>query len=414
MDSIMKHIFYNNTHLELDFLHVHGLSVKTEDAIGQFGTGLKYAIAIVLRNGGTIELCTGGNTYHFGIKEREVRGQKHNRVTMITYGDKDDRATLLPFTTHLGEHWEPWMAFRELYSNARDEHGGYTHGKTREVNTDDYETVFTVECAVFDEVARNIDTYFMMEPPSAKPLIEGKDVVVYENHDMLKGQQGRVFYKGVRVGDGFGYTYVLLGEAWRHHLSEDRVLGWGGRYDIGNKTCKLFNESDMSVRFINYCIGVSLSAEEGIPWGVNVRHHDAFVSAYLEGKLENCPQGRAIAEEVLAEKPVEPRDLTDQELRTIMRAKHHVKKMGIDLSEYKIVLFTSSSVELHGMVKKANRDTIYITQSALEVGLVETIKVLVEEYIHSRYSVDDTTRAFQEAFHKEFVHMYCHLSGEVL
>ena len=52
----MKVYFYNNGFLPRDSFALMGASEKSEGAIGFFGTGLKYAIACILRWNGSIEI----------------------------------------------------------------------------------------------------------------------------------------------------------------------------------------------------------------------------------------------------------------------------------------------------------------------------------------------------------------------
>ncbi len=62
----MKHLIISNKGLlDITLLKLMGASTKTEDTskIGQFGTGLKYAISYLLRT---------GNNFKFFIGEKEV------------------------------------------------------------------------------------------------------------------------------------------------------------------------------------------------------------------------------------------------------------------------------------------------------------------------------------------------------
>lgn len=58
-------IFHNPGELDIRAVTTFGLSVKKSDnPIGQFGTGLKYAIAVALRHGCDVEICAGRERYH--------------------------------------------------------------------------------------------------------------------------------------------------------------------------------------------------------------------------------------------------------------------------------------------------------------------------------------------------------------
>ncbi|WP_217468779.1 hypothetical protein, partial [Staphylococcus aureus] len=109
-------IFRNKGVIDPKSITTFGVSSKENPgAIGFFGTGLKYAIAILLREGCDITIHAGKRKLEFGIKRDRVRVDDFNVVTM------NNRR--LGFTTEVGKTWEVWQAFRELYCNTMDERG---------------------------------------------------------------------------------------------------------------------------------------------------------------------------------------------------------------------------------------------------------------------------------------------------
>jgi hypothetical protein len=67
--------FSNPGEIDMTAISVMGLSAKESDsAIGRFGTGLKYAVAITLRLGGQITIWSGLNHYTFEAKHIKFRG----------------------------------------------------------------------------------------------------------------------------------------------------------------------------------------------------------------------------------------------------------------------------------------------------------------------------------------------------
>lgn len=120
-------MLYFNTPSEFDFtaLSVMGMSAKPgASAIGRFGTGLKYAIAITLRNGGNIRFFQSGEEIaRFTLRPHSFRGKEVQIVQVIREGVASD----LPFTLDYGQDWEPWMAYREFLTNTLDEGGKIGH-----------------------------------------------------------------------------------------------------------------------------------------------------------------------------------------------------------------------------------------------------------------------------------------------
>jgi len=70
MNNIVN--FCNNGEIGPRMWNTFGVSVKTtEESIGQFSTGLKYAIAVMVRNGRSLKIVSAGNDYVFSSREAE-------------------------------------------------------------------------------------------------------------------------------------------------------------------------------------------------------------------------------------------------------------------------------------------------------------------------------------------------------
>ena len=68
--------FYNKSELPLECINTFGVSVKdNEHPIGYFGTGLKYAIAVLLRNGCTIDIFINDKPNKFEARKDTIRGK---------------------------------------------------------------------------------------------------------------------------------------------------------------------------------------------------------------------------------------------------------------------------------------------------------------------------------------------------
>jgi len=202
-----------------------GLHAKpnSDNPLGFFGTGLKYAIAVCLRMGQEVVIWRGKDKYTFYLKRGDFRGKEVERVRMkletftvidvicrkATYHD-------LPFTTDLGKTWELWQAFREFETNTRDE-GGKTF--------------------IFEE------QYFRMTSPELTCIVVTGQKFVDEFHDMgrnflkdgasqrtssdriqvLDRPSKHIYYRGMRIMDlkeEARYTYNFLMHV---DLTEDRT-----------------------------------------------------------------------------------------------------------------------------------------------------------------------------------------------
>lgn len=196
--------FITPTALPIEAATTMGVSVKENDeAIGKFGTGLKYAIAGILRLNGQVVVWIDGERYEFTAKESDIRGRTFRIVQCndVPCG----------FTTELGKHWAPWQLFRELASNTLDEGGRWTHDAVSEISG---RTVIRVRCREVEDSERT-EQVFLGDRPS---LVESSmGATIYE------GPSQHYYYRGIRAGS-FGSVAPVTVDVRNGGLSEDRLL----------------------------------------------------------------------------------------------------------------------------------------------------------------------------------------------
>lgn len=217
-------IFRTNTLLDMRAITVMGLNAKpnSKSPIGYFGTGLKMAIATLLRNNIPVRIYVGPREYEFKKVPSTFRGTGYDQIIL---GRK--RSLLprwddikLPFTTQLAKNWELWQAYRELEANTRDE-GGTTEIKTDasyEVGEPGVTKILVVDYD-FSHIAHQDMTteepVFMRHV--GEPILTG-------NVDVYKGVSKYLYYKGMRVmtlPKSSQFTYNLTSA---QVLTEDRTL----------------------------------------------------------------------------------------------------------------------------------------------------------------------------------------------
>lgn len=116
--------------MDLRSITLIGVNAKpnTDSPIGYFGTGLKYSIATLMRIGAEITIYIGDKRWCVSKRPEDFRGSPYTRLRLVSprtiggvamgYHSHD-----LPYAMEHGRNWEPWMVFRELESNTRDEKG---------------------------------------------------------------------------------------------------------------------------------------------------------------------------------------------------------------------------------------------------------------------------------------------------
>lgn len=198
-------VFQNAGLIDVRTINTFGVCVKeTENPIGYFGTGMKYALAVLLREGLSVSMYHGMNKFTFGVGQRDIRGTSFG---MITINDLE-----LPFTTGLGRDWVLWQAYRELASNTMDEDGTIEDGGEPKEGY----TTFFVEGKAFDKIHANNDIFLSTEPLH---VFEG-----VEFHEAPLHGDCWIYYKGIRVYQLHRlalFNYNLLGKV---QLTEDRTL----------------------------------------------------------------------------------------------------------------------------------------------------------------------------------------------
>lgn len=218
--------FYNQGILSLMDLTTMGDSSKREDGnkIGKFDSGLKYAIAILLRNKVLFQIKSGNNIYEFDseiLKDEETGKEKE--MIRVHQKNKNHNGTVIhrtSFALQLGHDWEFWMAFRELFSNCLDEKGNIFIGNiTDDHSIVDSETVIEIRGnEKVQEIVDHWDSYFINDKV---PLEEQYGIKIYQNKhsNYLKiYKNGILVYKDENCKSIFSYDHAHA------EIDEMRVL----------------------------------------------------------------------------------------------------------------------------------------------------------------------------------------------
>jgi len=397
-------VFENPGEIDLRSISTFGVSVKAGDnPIGFFGTGLKYAIAVLLRTGHKVSITSGLEVVNFGISSETVRGQAFDFVKMQA---GDGPAASIGFTTELGKQWELWMAYREIACNCKDENGEgfYTttkpeplEGTTRVIVTgDEFE-------GIFDQG----HMYILADQPM---LTVGTAEV--------RGRKGNAFYyRGVKVMDlprpGL-YTYNVNAKM---ALTEDRTVK--SSWEIGQHIAKMVLQAE-DARFIREVITAD----------------DAYFEAQLDFHGWGCPTSETFLRtvgECISDKRSKVnetamkvwKDATKQncspteivlsavQQQTMERALDFTKTIGFAIRDaYPIRVVESLGDGTLGM---AEDGTIYIAERVFDLGGAKMLAAtLIEEYIHLRHGMLDATRQFQDFLLTKVVSLGEELAGEAL
>lgn len=371
--------FHNSGVIDIRGATIAGLSAKDgETPIGKFGTGLKYGIACVLRWGGSITICAGGDEYQFGAVELDFRGKIFSQVVLHHNGQPGQQ---LGFTTEYGKEWEPWQVYREFYANALDEGGSVSDVP---VTCGPDRTVIRIACPLLEAEHTSRDTIIL--PSTRQPIHSSPSAQLFE------GKAEYLYYRGVRVAKhSTSCTYNIIAE---QKLTEDRTLldGWRYRYYAARALQACDNPS---------LIEAALSTASGtfeslITFDETDTTSPAFLDTAARLYRQSPRKHRRLKEILQALRPEAAEEivveLSPMRQRMLEKAIALVARMGIpDAAEHPVTV-----AELGGdTLGECRNGKIYLDPKVFDQGTKQVVSTLFEEHIHRTTGYSDCTYTMQ-------------------
>jgi hypothetical protein len=397
-------IFENDGEIDAAAIRTFGVSVKEgENPIGFFGTGLKYALAILLRTGHKVTIQSGTSKHRFALKDVKIREQDFQVVTM----DRHE----LGFTTQVGKTWELWMAYRELYCNCRDEGGSVFVANTGESLPEP--TPGKTRVIVSGEDFRN------EHDRRSSFLLIGEPWLKLNNCEVYQGESRGVFYRGVLVhrfpkAEVSRFTYNVTG---RVDLTEDRTAKnpFMFPYMIASSVLGAEDES-----FLNEVLALDNKYYEHHfdfrenAWGA--KPAEPFLKTVE--KLTQHAAARTSVSAQMAYKAAKRAELAPAgttlvgvESEIMTKAVRFCHELGFGVDAYPIVVTDALGPNILGM---AENERIYVSRLALMQGTKRVAGTLIEEFIHLRYRYEDETRSMQEFLLDRLVSLGEQMKGSAL
>lgn len=374
--------FLTDTALPIEAATTMGVSVKGDDAIGKFGTGLKYAIAGVLRLGGSIAAYIDGERHEFMTKDANIRGRDFR---IVHHNDVP-----CGFTTELGKHWEPWQLFRELASNTLDEGGSWTREPT---SAQSARTVIQVCCREVEDSERNEHVFIT----KGEPLLESSmGATVYA------GASRHYYFRGIRAGS-FPTLAPVTVDVHDGSLSEDRLLDYARvRTELAwaFRTVTKFSEP--------FVLSVMAQRESGEFWVENVGKYDLgnalpdLLMTFLAArpKFVKHPALLAALHAHLRESgrgQWEPITMDVRHSELVRAGESLCERVGVDPVPRERVHFTRDlGDETLAVTCMDTRDVWFSTKLAM-LGRDEFLCGYLEEAMHAMTGFADCTRQLQNA-----------------
>jgi len=397
-------IFQNLGEIDIAAVSTFGVSVKEGDnPIGFFGTGLKYAIAVLLRTGHTVAIHSGLTCVDFGLRKAEVRGQEFEFVTMAIDGGKP---VDIGFTTQLGKQWEMWMAYREIACNCKDEGGIAQFSNAAPVPTAGT-TQIVVQGQDFEAVHADRHKYILEDAPSLS--IDTMEVRFRSGYDF--------YYRGVRV---LQFTRPLLytyNDNQKLDLTEDRTVKH--QFEVTHRIAKAVLKST-DVKFLRMVLTANEDViEHDLDFhGWSVAPSTEFIQVVGELIADRVTRINSTALKVYADvtkRTIEPDEkvLTPVQRKCLNKALDFLANIGFKIRDtYPIKVCESLGAGTLGM---AANETIYLAERAFNLGGTKQVaSTLLEEYLHLKHGYKDCTRELQNYLFEYLMSMGEELTGEPL
>jgi hypothetical protein len=386
-------VFHNPGLIPLEAIRLMGASVKTEGSFGRFGTGLKYAVATIMRGGGSIRIWRGAEELRFESREASLKDKTFEEVVLVNPAAEEtsDTFTSLGFTTELGKDWEPWMVLRELACNARDEGGDFFRTEQPMppcFSAKDGETVIAVDWDLLE--AELDDNEHCVFAPAAEALTQLHGVRV------LPGPSKFLYHRGVRVWKlpkESIFTYDIVGHL---DLTEDRTVKYSfiAVSTVRNMFLRVSTEAEaelvtavVTAKKGTWEAGFDWKGEEwatiepGPLWLETVaairNNHSYSVSDSAKNVLLKHQAFRRVERGTWIDSEGANERLSD--------AAEIIEELGFDLE--KVDVFITD--ELPGNALSAtNKGSVFLTQTLLEARVVVIVREIVRRLLELRSEGD--------------------------
>jgi|SRR3990167_4583534 len=373
----MNVIFENKGEIDPLLITTFGVNVKDGDSpIGFFGTGLKYALAILMRHDCGVIIQSGAAEFTFGKKNVTLRGKEFEFVTM--------NGEPLNFTTEVGKTWDLWMAYREMYCNSQDE-GGAVYESVASPDPQNSLTRVIVSGSAFIEIARKHGDYFL----TSDPWIKTPRVNIHQ------GESRGCYYRNVMVGKlSARPTMFTYNNNSSVDLTEDRTMKHP--FIVSHRIASTVIESE-NAAYIRACVTAGDNYHEGeLDYDLAYTPSQTFmdvVGALMKDRIGSVNKTAIELYRKHASAKIVPDTVVLNKVERIMleRARRFCEDIGFDI-RYDVCVVESLGTDILGMAKD---ETIYLAHRAFSVGTKCVAGTLIEEYVHLKHGYQDGTRGMQ-------------------
>jgi hypothetical protein len=410
----MKYLkIQNNGLLDIRLIALMGGTTKrnNEYKIGQFGTGLKYSLAYLIRNKVDFKIFIGEKQVEIVSKKEIICGQEFD----IIYIDGEKTSV----TAQMGFDWNPWMIIREIWCNALDE-GGATKGVFSECSGSGNTTTFCIELNIeFAKVWQNWSKYFVQE---FEPLYSDSIFSIYSGGDTL-----RLYKQGILIHENKDIPAVFSYDIKNAELNELREFKGHVNFEV-SKCLHGIKDNKIITNFIETVTDKHYEGQIDLSW-YSSQFNDEWKTAIGKAKIIH-PE---------AVKNIEARGLEIDYAASVVVPKNLYSELtkqfdgigALRIADKVNDFFEIHSEELELKIKQAlaildtcgyfvdpelkfiygvfgdktvfasvniDRKEILVSERLLDRPLFQVISTIIEENEHYRTAFSDHTREFQQHF----------------
>jgi hypothetical protein len=411
----MKYLkIQNDGLLDIRLIYLMGGTTKADDKfkIGQFGTGLKYALAYMLRNNIDFKVFIDGDEIKLSTVKETIRDT--NFEIICINGQKTS------ITTNMGTDWKAWMIVRELWCNALDE-----IKPVFEVVEDIIPTPGTTEYYIqfvpdIMDVYEHWDKYFIH---GKAPIMEVEKFAIYDGGESL-----RCYKNGVLIKEITGKKSIFSYDIKDTELNELREMKYSVQHEIAEcfpqftkETVEIFFnnlkdtfEEDMDFSgYWDRTYGSGWKEAIGNAKFIDYETYNRIIDRYpdIENQpLIKVPPGlfKKLVKAFPSISMLRASDKLNEFFETYSDTLHDKIKKCVNLLDsvgyfidpnLKIITGIFGNKEIIGQVSFDDKE-IRLNKDLENMADSDLIVCLIEENEHYKTGLNDMTRAFQTHFIK--------------
>lgn len=406
----MKYLKIKNKGLlDLRLIYLMGGTTKKDDEykIGQFGTGLKYTLAFMIRNNIDFKIFIDCEEVKITSKSEIIRETNFDIIYI-----NGERTSI---TSNMGIDWEAWMIIRELWCNALDEENP-SNCITEEIIPESGHTEYYIQLIPeIQKVCDNWDKYFIQDKT---PIMNTDDFAIYDGGDSL-----RCYKNGVLIKEIINKKSVFSYDFKKTPLNELREMKYTPQTEIA-EVVPLFDRNTAEILIeniknsyeesIDFCY--SWSPEFGDGWKEAIGNSKFISENTYEKIIDRCP---SLINEALVIVPgllyksiskwfphvsiIRASDKLHEFFEIYSETLHDKTQKCLKLLEkagyyidpnLKIIYGVFGNKEIYAQVNLDDKE-IRLSENLESLSEEKLIISLIEENEHFKTGFHDCTRAFQ-------------------